>query len=700
MASSLGLYLSLCFIFIFILLGGGTTLWSQALGLGVTGLLVIFFPPQHRLSKYLNFAVLGLIVTALLSFLPIPEFLRPTWWIEAKYNFELSLPITLSSQPLHSLEALILMLSALAWLYVLSSMELGHAQRKTLLWGFAIGIFLLSLGIIIGTHKAWNYPFGREAHNFSYFNNRNQTSILLAMGGVISFSLSMAAMRARRYYQILFGIFITFVTLFALIYSHSKAGILLFFIGCIFWLFSTQKTRSIMHYARLAVPLIIILGSFFVFYGGWTLERVILLFDQGMFHEKGYRWLIYQDTFRMISDQSLLGVGLTNFKVVFPQYREISATFQAILHPESDWFWVWAELGLLGVVFILFACGALIAGVLPANDIKQARYRMIAATAVFIFFGHTFIDVSGHRMGTFYAASFLYALARRPSSSFTTPFIPLYIWRLIGILFLITGLIWGMAWLLPRAWHSSIAIKINEEKIERALTQRDNALFEEAVNNSLFWSPMNMRTYFNRTRGYVHFRVKAQAARSDFRRARFLEPITADVAFYEGLAWMPFNSSYTLSAWREALARKTEYPMLLYRLMLRYSKPFTQLHSKVRTLSSIDPAYRYTMLISLRGDDYVETFRRELDAYPHLSRYSKEQKQVLFEKWVATKELDMVSDHLEKYPELGRELWLIKAQTDAARGDYVPACKIVLNNLPIPQIPQLWEHLTIVQLER
>lgn len=700
MASSLGHSLSLCFIFVFILLGGGTNIGSQALCLVTTGIFLIFFPPRKSPGKYINIAALGVIATALLGLLPIPLFLRPSWWIEATQHFGLNLPFTLSAQPLHTLEAIVLIITVIAWFYTLNGMELFHTRRKTLLWCFSLGIFILALGIVIGTHKSLNYPFGREAHSFSYFPNRNQTSILLAMGGVISFTLSMIAMSSRRYTQVLCGLFITVVILFALIYSLSKAGILLFFIGCIIWLFSTQQKRSIFRYARFAVPVIIILVSVFMIYGGWTLERVVQLIDQGMINEKGFRWRIYQDTARLIVDQPVLGIGLGNFEAVFPQYRENSATFHSIIHPESDWFWVWAELGSVGLVFLLFACGAMFAGIFPFSDGKQTHYRAAAATALIIFIAHTLVDVSGHRLGTVFAAIYLSVLARRRNSGSDDIFPPLSFWRSIGVFILLVGLIWGLAWALPKAWNSSVARKINEDKIEQALAKRDKKLFEEAVNDSLMWSPLNMRAYFDRARGLIHFQENAQAARMDFRRARYLEPITADVAFYEGLAWMPHNQAYTLSAWREALARKTEFPREIYRMMLRHSQKIDPLHAQVRALSVVDPAHQFLMLTSLRGNEFKEEFHFVAENNPLLKNFTLQQKKILFKKWIDTGDVISVAEHFDEYPVLAEELWVSKALADATRGDYESACTTVFQHLSKPNLPSIGEDIPVFQLEQ
>ncbi len=700
MASSIGHYLSLCFIFIFILLGGGTNTWSQALCLVTTGIFLICFPPRKSPGKYINIAALGLIATALLGFLPIPLFLRPRWWIEATQDFGLNLPFTLSSQPLHTLEAVVLLITVIAWFYTLSGMELFHTRRKTLLWCFSLGIFILAIGIVIGTHKNLNYPFGREAHSFSYFPNRNQTSILLAMGGVVAFTLSMIAMSSRRYIQVLCGLFITIVILFALIYSLSKAGILLFFIGCIIWLFSTQQKRSMIRYARFAVPVIIILVSVFMIYGGWTLERVVQLFDQGVINEKGFRWRIYQDTARLIADQPVLGIGLGNFEAVFPQYRENSATFHAIIHPESDWFWVWAELGTLGIVFLLFVCGAMFAGIFPFSSGKQTHYRAVAATAMIIFLAHTVVDVSAHRLGTVFAAIYLSVLARPRYSASDDLFPPLYFWRWSGVSILLVGLIWGLAWALPQAWNSSVAQKINEDRIEQALERRDKNLFEEAVNDSLMWSPLSMRPYFDRARGLIHFRENAQAARKDFRRARYLEPITADVAFYEGLAWIPHNQAYTLSAWREALARKTEFPRDLYRMMLRHSNKIDPLKAQVRALSVVDPAHQFLMLNSLYGNEFKEEFHFVAENNPLLENYSLQQKKILFKKWIDSGDVIGVAEYFDEYPALADELWVSKARADAAGGDYLSACTTVFQHLSKPDLPAIGEDIPVFQLER
>ena len=65
---------------------------------------------------------------------------------------------------------------------------------------------------------------------------------------------------------------------------------------------------------------------------------------------------IYRDATDMIVDAPLTGFGLGSFSAVFPQYRDASASYHRLAHPDSDFFWLASEGGLIAVALFGFSC--------------------------------------------------------------------------------------------------------------------------------------------------------------------------------------------------------------------------------------------------------------------------------------------------------------------------------------------------------
>ena len=429
--SPVALYCALGFLLVLILLGGGTRVWSQALCLIGVGGFLIWKPPLRSPGKMISIAAVGLFLLAIASFFPIPGGFREIWWVEAVNGLGIHLSPTISAQPRVTAEGLAIMTAGLGWFCLLCSHRVDHRIRRRMLWLFSLGVGLLGVGIIVGSYFGWKYPFAREASTFSYFPNRNQTSSLLFLGGIIAFGLSIDALRRRRVMTIA-GFLIVIVIFFALIFSLSRAGIFLFFSGCIIWLLCSLDPSRFTRNFVLATSGLILIFSVFVFFGGETLKRVSDFVSRESGSKLDFRQLIYKDTTQLILDQPVTGVGLGNFSFVFPQYRDASASSSQIIHPESDWFWLGAELGLPGVCLAAIGMLGIWRGCWTMESRRERRYRILIFAALFVFVIHSFVDVPGHRLGTFMAASFLYGLTGLKESRERPLWMAPLAWRIVA----------------------------------------------------------------------------------------------------------------------------------------------------------------------------------------------------------------------------------------------------------------------------
>src|SRR5438128_5455782 len=213
------------------------------------------------------------------------------------------------------------------------------------------------------------------------------------------------------------------LTIAAIILTFSPAGIGILFVGSALWLgaFSLCCQRSPSRIA-LVVSFLLLLLTALVLFGGQTLERFHLrnLGSAGI--SSDFRWRIFSDVFQLIHDSPWVGVGLGNFEDVFAIFRAASYSDRRAIHPESDWLWLWTELGWVAVVLVIVGFVFVLRKVSPLRVGTNQRYRLATLIAAILFALHGLVDVSGHRVGTFLSAAFLLGLSlHRPHSLHRLP---------------------------------------------------------------------------------------------------------------------------------------------------------------------------------------------------------------------------------------------------------------------------------------
>ena len=122
---------------------------------------------------------------------------------------------------------------------------------------------------------------------------------------------------------------------------------------------------------------------------------------------------IWRDTLALVSDSRWCGAGLGNSQALFSFFRAESLTQSAVIHPESDWLLIVAEIGWPRAALALVAIGIVLAGALPLERNSQWRLRSAAAAAAVAAVIHGFVDVPGHRLGSVFVATYALVLARR-----------------------------------------------------------------------------------------------------------------------------------------------------------------------------------------------------------------------------------------------------------------------------------------------
>ncbi len=197
-----------------------------------------------------------------------------------------------------------------------------------------------------------NIPFWHSFRGFGPFPNRNQTANLFGLTALIVLACGHDDLRLQRKRWI-FWLAGLAVLITALVLNFSRAGFLLLVGGIGLWLvILILRSRSASTIA-VGLSIVLVLCTALLIFGGATLERFNLRAGEGADVPTEFRWLIYQDAFRLIRESPWCGIGLGNFDPVFAIFRDASIVQRRALHPDSDLFWLWAEVGLPAVILVL-----------------------------------------------------------------------------------------------------------------------------------------------------------------------------------------------------------------------------------------------------------------------------------------------------------------------------------------------------------
>ena len=669
-------------------LGGATEKWAEGIVIALLGLLLISNPPRFSLGPVFHFVLLALLACAGLAFLPADWFHQPEWRQAMVNDLGIELPKTLSPQPWVTAGCLPSLLAGLCWVYYVAGQEVEIRAARRQLRIFAVGmIFLAGLAVLLHLRGA-DLPFWHSQRGFGPFPNRNQTANILGLASIIIVACGHDDIRRGKFGWIFWlaglGVVVTGIVL-----NFSRAGIALLIIGSLLWLALLILRSGSTTRIAIGAALLLVLLTALLLFGGATLERFHLR-GPGAGFASDFRWLIFRDTFQLIRDSPWPGLGLGNFSSVFPIFRNASLAQVVALHPESDWLWLWTEMGWLGVFLVLL--GAILLGrrVFPFVEGTNQWFRTAAFIAAVLFVLHSLVDVAGHRVGSAYAGVFLFGLAlRRPLPCGAERWL-INFFRVIGVLLVFIGANFVVASYRAMPVPGTIGVDI-----ERHLAKATNVgrQFHETIdhaNHGLRWAPLDWQLYFLRALGELGAKRPAGEALADFRRARFLAPNSYEVPYQEGLAWMTRQPVLAVTAWREALRRAGPERVPLYARMLSSASQFDpKVKSMLDELGGEEHDLALAYLESARDKDFAAGLSRLLTHDPDLATLTPEERARLFQLWSERGDVATLNAFLAAHPDMRNSGWRAMAKEKARHGDFKGAYELALEFGSRPALPQI-----------
>jgi hypothetical protein len=388
------------------------------------------------------------------------------------------------------------------------------------------------------------------------------------------------------------------------------------------------------------------------------------------------RWPVFNDTFRFIRDSPWYGIGLGNFESIFAIVRNSSVVDSRALHPGSDWLWLWAEAGWPGVVLTVLGFGLLISRVFPLRTGTNQRYRLAALIAAILFAIRGILDVSGHQVGTAFAAMFLLGLAlHRPLPLKMSRWVPM-LFRFIGLGLLAAGLSFVVAASGQKLLPGSVGVSSAKQLLAAADARRNFGETIALTARALRWAPLDWQLYLARAIAEVQLQQTTSAI-DDFRRARFLEPIAYEVPLAEGNTWLPYRPDLAITAWREALRRAGPMRPQVYSNMLSdASLKNPEVRSTLEAIGLGEHDLVLPFLNRVSDASFDRVLGQLLKKDPNLQSFTETEKLALFALWSERSDPEEISPLVDQHPDWLRYAWAGIAKYKAGKREFQAAYEL------------------------
>ena len=276
----------------------------------------------------------------------------------------------------------------------------------------------------------------------------------MAVAGLVCFGFALEGLRFKRSLNLV-GFVASGMCLFSLILSLSGTGVFLYFLGLTLIVIVQFLRHKSAFYLSFGVPLLSLTFIAAFVSGERSLERVLSFLRTPAEVFSDGRMDVFRDTWRMVLDAPLSGVGIGNFAAVFPQYMDASTSPKTVLHPDSDVLWLLSEGGALAVICLAVLLYNFFRISVFKRRGKGVSYRTALYVALFVFGLHSLVDVSAHRPGTVYFALFIAALLVPLDRTQPSSLKPMW-WRVFGFGLSFVGILWIGSYVYGWGVHSSV----------------------------------------------------------------------------------------------------------------------------------------------------------------------------------------------------------------------------------------------------
>ena len=669
-------------------LGGTTELWAMATIMALTGVLFLIAPPRHSLPVVPALLLLALFLLALGAFLPASLSSFPTWRLDL-IKLGADLPSTRSPQPWLTWQWSCLLLLVILWSYYLLAFTWTRQLRERALAAFAIGVLFLGAVLVVAHVTRQRVPFWPDVPEFGFFPNRNQTSNVFGLAGIVIYAIGLHRLQERRPTWWLW-LFSLSLICWALILNYSRAGIILFFGGAcawhLWWISQARRRRG----PTIALAALALLVGLLLLNGGKTLARFESESADFVSLQQNGRVQIYRDALHLTQETPLLGIGLGNFRSLFSAARHYSSSTSEAVHPESDWLWGVADLGWLGPLIVLLLVLWWLGRCFPFPPRTARALRIAAMIGGLAFAFHGFVDVSAHRLGTLWPALFLGSVAVYPESEITSSRLVSISFRFFGIFLLLTSAWWFASIIGEFGPPTSATANRLEKETETATTEGDYTIALDQANTGLAAAPLDWLLYYHRgVAGAALFRPRAEISR-DFAIARYLFPHWPDLYLREGQTWLSLGElDLAFAIWGDGMQRLGPNARILYDGIFPLVREDAAARDRWRELAGENRACQITFLQVANPVEFQLQMANLLTSEPQLNAFSPSELQTLFQLWYLKGDKLSLIETLRDHSDWQRFAWRQLARAYADLQDDRQAYETAERFSPPPVFPEI-----------
>jgi hypothetical protein len=662
-------------------------LWAQAVIALLVALQILLSPPRVALGIIPSLLLLLFMGLALSAFLPADWSPLPEWRRHLAMDLHAPLGNLRTPQPWLTLQACGLLLTGLVWTYYLFAQEWSPAEKSQALRLFTAGMILLAMVAIVAYLTGYRIPGWRQEQNRGWFPNRNQTADVLALTGIVNYVVAFKRLEKKKWNGILWLAGLAVICT-ALVVSYSRSGILMIFCGIAFWhLSSLFRPREGKNLALGAAALLLLLSLFFLF-GGAALERFMNFPQPVNPYASDYRVLIQEDALKVSLHAPVLGVGLGNFEPIFTSMRVASADQNRTLHPESDWLWMAVEMGWLAPLLVASGVSWWLSQCLPVILKSGEALRLAAMMATLMFIAHGFVDVSGHRLGSFFVGILMAALSLSPFRHIKSRWWISPLFRGLALIVGLVGIWWLASFYKDLGPPTTATVDRLRARVNLASSQGKIASMGETAAAALEVAPLDWTFYYSRASAEAFRNGAFASASDDFACARYLEPNWINLCVNEGEVWLSADQpDACLDAWREALRRAGSGGTSTYATMLRLSQNNSDVHTGLSEFADQNIDYLITYLNYATPDEEASAIKKLLSDDPTLHLLSSDQQEKLFSAWYAHGNQDELAHGLMTNTDWQVSGWRFLADYLAGKQDFELATMTALRYLVPPAIP-------------
>ncbi len=381
---------------------------------------------RPRAGGWLGWLLLGLAALPLLALLPASWFGQPAWRAAALGG---EAPLCMTPQPWALLSAWVSYLSGLVFLWWVCgrSGNDGDRQRQAAALAFAVGLCGLLL-FARWNSGAWRGPMADVF--MALFDTRNQAASFAALGlcGCAVRAVAAPAVRWRAVWGMA-----ACLCAAAILALGSRGGALAAGCGCLAgWGILAAVHWKLRRTAVLTGAIVAVIGAV-----AFLLPSVPLVEHFGSEGTGGleFRLAVQSDAWTMLAAHPVSGVGLGSFDGVFPFFRTLSASLWRTFHPESDWLWFACEAGVLAGFLAIGVAGILAVRwghLLFSAEPEAPAVGLGCLTALSV---HGLLDVPAHSGPVWFLAAALIGVgAGVPFFSARPRLIPVFVGLALGAL--------------------------------------------------------------------------------------------------------------------------------------------------------------------------------------------------------------------------------------------------------------------------